>query len=787
MCQATEFKDLKMKANERAYFRDLNKSAYIKWPIKETVTSVSHKISLIIQVQLGGVDLPNEKDFNRRQYMTEQALVFDRIQRLVRCVLDCKAHDADAVATQNALELSRSISAQYWEHLPNQLRQVSGIGPAAVRKLVAAGVASVDNLMATDSATLERVMSRNPPYGHKILESLKDFPRLTLKADVIGKIVKVGQSPKLKIRASLGMKNSKVPHWGRQIVSLTFMAGVSNGSLAHVWHGAMKKLEKGFEFDFFAELLSPSDAVSCFIACDAMVGTVKSVILSHDIPASAFPPPKMAKVDSATPVQSIEADGEFDYDDGFDWDGITAKDLEDGIETARLEAASKNKESNNEDEFLDLDEVLAKPFQTAEKTASVQHQPMPAQMANGKWMCNHVCRDGRKTKHGTICKHKCCHEGLDKPRKLQPPRTPKAIDKTRGQDKVKENAATAEPEQWQPKLKVLSDPSTEIGSLGRIEVLDLSQLLDPIPHEEVAPGDSWKLHTLHTRTAASDPMLSLRKVKPTANYGRGAQPFQTFLQSDMQPTPQMFPPKLKVAAAKFERPSKHSVSPKSGWMSLDEEDDDDELPLSPNFRGPQDPFVTDKETSRRYSSFTADLKADGPYLVYSEDAPEYYQQENDTQPAIATSFINTLVDCDAYSNTEPSVSSRTLSESPDEHGSACIKRKVTSPDTNGYSGGVKKPRPSEERSSKLEPSEQQSPIRAFNGTAAVAKHAMPPQSLADVVRDGKPVPRPLWLQELANQSKWNADFIAYLEGPLISWESDEDAHAAQLWKMQQNQ
>ena len=199
MSQASEFRDLKMKAGERAYLRELNKSPFIKWPIKETVTTAAHKISLIIQVQLGGVDLTNEKDFNRRQYMTEQSLLFDRIQRLVRCVVECKAYDNDAVATQNALELSRSISAQYWEHLPNQLRQVSGVGPAAVRKLVAAGITSVDSLVASDSATIERIMSRNPPYGRKVLDSLSDFPRLTLKADIIGRIVKAGQSDRKSV------------------------------------------------------------------------------------------------------------------------------------------------------------------------------------------------------------------------------------------------------------------------------------------------------------------------------------------------------------------------------------------------------------------------------------------------------------------------------------------------------------------------------------------------------------------------------------------------------------
>ena len=35
---------------------------------------------------------------------------------------------------------------------------------------------------------------------------------------------------------------------------------------------------------------------------------------------------------------------------------------------------------------------------------------------NGKWMCQHYCRNGGPTKSGKPCSHKCCHEGVDKPR-----------------------------------------------------------------------------------------------------------------------------------------------------------------------------------------------------------------------------------------------------------------------------------------------------------------------------------------------------------------------------------
>src|SRR5580700_2240852 len=225
-----------MKPTERICFREFNKSPFIKSPIKENIYTYAHKVSLIIQIQLGGVDLPTDKDFNtiRRQYSAEKAIIFDRVQRLVRCVVDCKSYDQDAVATHNALELARSISAEYWEHSPLQLRQVSGIGPAALRKLVQGDVKSIAQLASLDTASIERILSRNPPFGKNILDFVNNLPRLTLNAEIV-KVLKASTPVRVQIKVRLGFANAKVPYLQHRALSVTFLAEVSSGRLGHHW------------------------------------------------------------------------------------------------------------------------------------------------------------------------------------------------------------------------------------------------------------------------------------------------------------------------------------------------------------------------------------------------------------------------------------------------------------------------------------------------------------------------------------------------------------------------
>ena len=287
-----------MKPNERSVLRELNKSPFLKYPIKDNISTSPHKVFIMIQAQLGGVELPNEKDAQviRRQYQTDISIILDHARRLVRCIADCKIVDCDAISTRHALDLSRSLSAGYWENSNLQLRQIQQVGPAATRKLASANINSIEKLSNADTATIERIMGRNPPFGRKMLDSLADFPRLSLFAEITGKVLsKAGLNPRVKIKAQMGFKNTRMPSWRDKKLSLTFMAENSSGTLVYFWRGNLQKLSRGQDLNFDADVNSPEDVIRCQLACDDIVGTVVSFKLKINLAASHFPLSKTGK------------------------------------------------------------------------------------------------------------------------------------------------------------------------------------------------------------------------------------------------------------------------------------------------------------------------------------------------------------------------------------------------------------------------------------------------------------------------------------------------------------
>ncbi|KAL2259463.1 hypothetical protein VTK26DRAFT_6853 [Humicola hyalothermophila] len=187
LAQASEFKEFRFKPSERALFREINQSPLIMYPIKETVTQTWHKISLMIQTHLGCVQYPDsgEAAKARRQLQIEKKLIFERLHRLVRAVIDCKGHDRDAVGTKTALELARALAAESWEGRATQLTQVPSIGPVGMRKLASKNIRTVLELADKDYGEIERLMSRQPPYGKNLQTHLEKFPRLDFELMVV--------------------------------------------------------------------------------------------------------------------------------------------------------------------------------------------------------------------------------------------------------------------------------------------------------------------------------------------------------------------------------------------------------------------------------------------------------------------------------------------------------------------------------------------------------------------------------------------------------------------------
>ncbi|KAH9993007.1 hypothetical protein F4779DRAFT_637386 [Xylariaceae sp. FL0662B] len=418
LCKAIEFKDFRFKPDERALFRELNKSPFILYPIKETVTLTWHKISLMVQIHLGGVELPSDKEFTslKRRVGIEKVTIFDRFNRLIRCVIDCKAFDGDGVGTRVALELARGVAAHSWENKPWQLSQIPGFGPVAVRKWVSHGVRTVLGLADKEFDEIERISVRNPPYGRNLLKSLESFPRLTMRVDLLGKgglHSADKETISVTLKVNLGHSNVKdaLP-WKGKIPAVTFMVSTTDGNLACFWRGTLKSIKKssGFDLKVPVVLSGPGQKISCYFSCEEIVGTEVVKTLVPDVPSEAF---KDIKAQPARPQAATVnlLDDSFEDGDVADEDMLNILDS-----TEQNDEKDDNEEIGSvarfisvdspEDDFPLIDDVLS---QNIASSASE-----PTRMENGKWMCNHRCSNGAFTKSGKPCVHKCCHEGVEK-------------------------------------------------------------------------------------------------------------------------------------------------------------------------------------------------------------------------------------------------------------------------------------------------------------------------------------------------------------------------------------
>lgn len=157
--------------------------------MKVDISLAAHKISLLIQSELGAVDIPTGDQYQKHKlsFQQDKAMVFSHVNRLIRCIIDCQLSIRDSVSTRNALELARSFGARVWENSALQMKQIDQIGIVAVRKLANAGINSIEALENTDPHRIEMALSKNPPFGSKLLARLADFPKPRVSVKMTGK------------------------------------------------------------------------------------------------------------------------------------------------------------------------------------------------------------------------------------------------------------------------------------------------------------------------------------------------------------------------------------------------------------------------------------------------------------------------------------------------------------------------------------------------------------------------------------------------------------------------
>ncbi|RGP61365.1 hypothetical protein FSPOR_10041 [Fusarium sporotrichioides] len=288
-CSATEFNTFPIQKHETVFFRTINESTGIPFPIPEFISKSWHKVILLVQIDLTKAGWPNKlKGAARKELYQELRQMYKLLDRVLRCLADILGERGDGRGLQTTLELLRSVKAEVWEKSDNHLLQVEGIGPAKKDRLVRANVKTIKDLSKMEFYHIERILSRNPPFGQTLLHKVAGFPLLTLDFEVIGQYTPELPTPLpgpgtqaagefLWIaRAILGFTNEKTPNWKGSVPWLTLVVEGGNGRLVWFWRGSAKRLVGNKEIIIGLSAKS-GEQLKVSFACEEIVGTMVKI------------------------------------------------------------------------------------------------------------------------------------------------------------------------------------------------------------------------------------------------------------------------------------------------------------------------------------------------------------------------------------------------------------------------------------------------------------------------------------------------------------------------------
>ncbi|KAL2813052.1 Sec63 Brl domain-containing protein [Aspergillus cavernicola] len=424
--KAEEFHDVRLKAGEKSLYKEINRASGINFPINVDIALPAHKISLLIQSELGVVEFPSSEQFQKHKFAFQQDknFVFSHVNRLIRCIIDCQVHLQDSITVQNALELARSLAAKVWDNSPFQMKQIEQIGVVAVRKLAAAGIDSLEALEDTEPHRIDMTLSKNPPFGMKLRSRLSDFPKLRVSVKMAGKDTKPGQSVRVRFKAEIAFMNEKCPaFFQRRPVFVCFLAERSDGCLIDFRRISASKLQRNHEITLSAEVKHQDHCITCHVMCDEIAGTSRYATLKPDLLLSLFlrqsdrqigrgtQADQSVIVEEASKVTSSSKTklDRFDSDEflfgEFLESGIVDNWNDNSVISNFEESSTRTTARTN----WPKDEGI-KPNEKAKSNGSLDREP--GKPENGRWACGHKCKDK------TTCKHLCCREGLAHPPKV---------------------------------------------------------------------------------------------------------------------------------------------------------------------------------------------------------------------------------------------------------------------------------------------------------------------------------------------------------------------------------
>jgi hypothetical protein len=238
-----------------------------------------------------------------------------------------------------------------------------------------------------------------------------------------------------------------------------------------------------------------------------LAGTMRSAILQPDVPAHMFPAKKATEASKAQPGKPTNkstskrtsskpkaGSKRRASETGFDEFGDAS------IDDADLVLA-ENGGFENIDDFDDEARPNSKVPRKKQKVSNTQDietaTQEPRQLENGKWACNHNCKDKNN------CKHLCCREGLDKKPKPSKARTSK-----------KETDTSADPKQTQLSMQVSKRAKTPAATQS-----PQTERSMPAPQRNPPKGpEMHNLNTLHNNVKSNTQSIPLLSASSSRTY-----------------------------------------------------------------------------------------------------------------------------------------------------------------------------------------------------------------------------------------------------------------------------
>ncbi|KAI0310640.1 Sec63 Brl domain-containing protein, partial [Amylostereum chailletii] len=515
---AEEISDLKLRGGEKQVYNKLRDHSDIRFKIKK-VEKTTDKLFLLIQASLGGIPLhsPEYKTADSQPH-AEVGALYRHLPRIARAIVEVAMVKENGSQIKHALELLRMFNAKTWEDRPAVLGQLSSVGEKSIKVLAEHGITTFDSLRKIDQFQLEQILSRKTGTGATIITALAELPKYLLEVKEISVTSSNGKGPvdiELAVKCGLECVKSssrskkKERGWDYSfILTLT-----SDHDLVDFRRIPTNALRDGKEFTVEAQLTKPSQSIIVYISSEVVAGVTVFVTYKPKLNRMEYP-----TLDTR-PKSSIEMDLEGLEEDPNFWDWSMSQDDSEEIPIKDL-----TKSGSGQARHSTMRPTKAR---VSESSKQVPAPPAPQKLPNGKYMCNHTCKDK------TACRHLCCREGLDKP-----PATNKRRDGPMRAETPKRTAMEAKPQQKKP-----VEPPKKANSTSTPSKPQTSKSVNRYMDSQMRQLDS-----LHARTGVSSNLQMARgqRIKMPDNLQQVGRP------SDARKRPPKRPPKFDLELTNLE-------------------------------------------------------------------------------------------------------------------------------------------------------------------------------------------------------------------------------------------